>query len=138
MTQGCGQVFTDDADGSDDTEDSAEVEDTECTKGISVQKKLYACHLYVFQSGAYPKLFKVGRSNDVDRRRREISKLYKCNIKHCATYSSWGKLERNVHNRLCMQRSAAKKHHGSCKEWFYTPLEQILNIIEEEILQYKT
>ena len=95
----------------------------------------HARHLCVFQSSKCPKLLKVGRSNDVDRRKQQISKLHKCNTKHCATYPYWGNLERKVHTRLCMQRSAAKTHHGDCKEWFYAPLEQILGIIEDEILK---
>ena len=95
----------------------------------------YARHLYVFQSSKCPKLLKVGRCNDVDRRKQQINKLHKCNIKHCATYPYCGNIERKVHARLCMQRSAAKSHHGDCKEWFYAPPEQILGIIEDEILK---
>ena len=80
--------------------------------------------LYVFGNSRLPGILKVGRSKDVEKRRRELQQSQPFHIITHAVFAKAGGVEHRVHQAL-----AEFRVDGAGREWFEVSLERALTEI---------
>ena len=80
--------------------------------------------LYVFGNSRLPGILKVGRSKDVEKRRRELQQSQPFHIITHAVFTRAGGIEYRVHQAL-----AEFRVDGAGREWFEVSLERALTEI---------
>ena len=80
--------------------------------------------LYVFGNSRLPGILKVGRSKEVERRRKELEQYQPFHIINHAVFAKAGCVEHRVHQAL-----AEFRVDGAGREWFQTSLERVLGEI---------
>ena len=86
--------------------------------GCPQQREPQVEHLYVMRYSYDETAVKIGRSNNVERRRRELEASQNFRVEILAIFPAKGDLEPKVHERLAHCRSTA----GAGKEWFKIPV----------------
>jgi hypothetical protein len=85
-------------------------------------------HLYVMTCSVLPGVFKVGRSIDVEARAKELQASQPYYVNVVASFPHQGPIEGGVHADLAYCRVIAPG-----REWFETPLEDIMQAIGRRI-----
>jgi len=86
--------------------------------------------LYIFQNSAIHGQYKVGRSKNVENRRRRLQECHNFEIQVMATFPGQGDLEHKVHALL-----RAFRVRGPGVEWFQCPMVKICRAIERAASQ---
>ena len=82
--------------------------------------------LYVMQYSDSFDAVKIGRSRDVEKRRRDLESGHNFHVTISAVFPGSGCIEATVHKRLQMFRSSA----GAGKEWFNISVDQAIVAIK--------
>ena len=82
--------------------------------------------LYVMQYSDSFDVVKIGRSRDVEKRRRDLESGHNFHVTISAVFPGSGCMEATVHKKLQMFRSSA----GAGKEWFNISVEQAIVAIK--------
>ena len=77
--------------------------------------------LYVMTFAEHPGIYKVGRTDDVAKRRTQINRGVFLTVQVLAIYENAGHLESGVHDLLAPYRMKS----GNCREWFKCSTEHI-------------
>lgn len=88
-------------------------------------------HLYVMQYSFDPTTVKIGRSFDVEARRRGMEAGHNFRLMVIRVYRRCGHLERKLHQKLKRRRSLL----GAGKEWFTLSANEAVRVIRSFILQ---
>jgi hypothetical protein len=88
--------------------------------------------LYIMRCvGILQDVLKIGRSNNVENRRRALEACQNFHIEVLATFPGKGHLEAEVHKRLAERRST----RGPGKEWFRVDLQGALETVAKAVLE---
>ena len=80
--------------------------------------------LYIFANSLIPGMVKIGRSNDIERRRVELQRSHPFRLITVATFPGAGHLEANVHTAL-----HAHLVDGPGREWFHVSASDAIHAI---------
>ena len=82
--------------------------------------------LYVMQYGTSNKVVKIGRSSNIEQRRRDLQAGHNFLVTVVASFPSFGHLEQMVH----LQLQAFRSTEGVGKEWFNVTEDQAITMIQ--------
>ena len=88
-------------------------------------------HLYVMKYSNDQTVVKIGKSNNVERRRRELEASQNFRVEILAIFPGKGELDPKVHERLAGCRSTA----GAGKEWFNIPVGDGVVVVNKVLQQ---
>ena len=82
-------------------------------------------HMYIMRFVEHPDVFKVGRADDIQKRRSSLNAGLFLTLEIVAQYENLGHIEPDVHDHLDQYRVAS----SNSREWFRCPLDHIKNTI---------
>ena len=102
--------------------------------GCTQEREAPVEHLYVMKYSNDQTVVKIGKSSNVERRRRELEASQNFRVEILAIFPGKGDLEPKVHERLAHCRSTA----GAGKEWFKSPVGDGVLVVNKLIQELET